>query len=546
MGMRVLALAVLLAAAVTAVVMQYQQVADGYMTDDAFISFRYSVNLADGLGLVWNPGGERVEGYTNFGWVLLIALAKKFGADPVDSSRALGLAFSAGTLLAVPVLAAQFRSAWTWRWWVLTSGAVLALALNTGFSVWTFAGLETTCFAFFVTLAVALHLYEERTEALPALSPAAFVAAALVRPDAVVVWGVVAVFKCARLTSGDRLRELRRIALWAAVFVGAYGVYWLWRWDYYGDFFPNTYYLKSGGHSRPLLERGWEYFWGFFTIYWIWLSALGAFSVWNERLARYRPARCLLAIGGVWSLYIIDSGGDWMPFFRFFVPILPMAYVLIVHGAIDGADWLSRRVHMGAAAPALSLALAAALAFSAVRVRDDGGARNPAGFEANPEILPGAVDTEVHREIGSWMRANLPADYEVALVASGIVPYYSRLPTIDMLGVNDRHIAHRDIPLGYGVAGHEKEDGGYVVSREPEIIWLELSLEPAPRSAIDDYKPPRYTEWVPVKTNITTNAYIWFLYRPVAIELPHGWLNLLVHRDVDLPALDEALQPADP
>src|SRR5258708_7855289 len=33
--------------------------------DDAMISMRYAKNLAQGFGLVWNPGGERVEGFTN-------------------------------------------------------------------------------------------------------------------------------------------------------------------------------------------------------------------------------------------------------------------------------------------------------------------------------------------------------------------------------------------------------------------------------------------------------------------------------------------------
>jgi arabinofuranosyltransferase len=33
--------------------------------DDAMISMRYARNLAAGHGLVWNPGAEPVEGYTN-------------------------------------------------------------------------------------------------------------------------------------------------------------------------------------------------------------------------------------------------------------------------------------------------------------------------------------------------------------------------------------------------------------------------------------------------------------------------------------------------
>ena len=39
--------------------------------DDAMISMRYARNLARGYGLVWNPGGERIEGYTNPLWVSL-------------------------------------------------------------------------------------------------------------------------------------------------------------------------------------------------------------------------------------------------------------------------------------------------------------------------------------------------------------------------------------------------------------------------------------------------------------------------------------------
>jgi hypothetical protein len=173
--------------------------------------------------------------------------------------------------------------------------------------------------------------------------------------------------------------------------------------------------------------------------------------------------------------------------------------------------------------------------FSSARPYDNERAKNPARFES--PYRPGAVDTRVHATIGRWMRENLPADYTVAQIATGIVPYYSRLPTIDMLGVNDRHIARLDIPLGFGVAGHEKEDGGYVISREPEIIWLDLSLEKQPRDSIEDYMPPAYKQWVPVITDITNNAYVWFLYRPVAVRLPDGWLNLLVHRRVDIPAL---------
>jgi arabinofuranosyltransferase len=43
-------------------------VTQGWVVDDAYISFRYAENWVDGLGLVFNPG-QHVEGYTNFLWV---------------------------------------------------------------------------------------------------------------------------------------------------------------------------------------------------------------------------------------------------------------------------------------------------------------------------------------------------------------------------------------------------------------------------------------------------------------------------------------------
>ncbi|MBA2669896.1 MAG: hypothetical protein H0U67_05945, partial [Gemmatimonadetes bacterium] len=48
--------------------------------EDAFITFRYSQHLAAGYGLgAWNIGGERVEGYTSFLWMLLLAGSGSLG-----------------------------------------------------------------------------------------------------------------------------------------------------------------------------------------------------------------------------------------------------------------------------------------------------------------------------------------------------------------------------------------------------------------------------------------------------------------------------------
>lgn len=60
-----------------------------YALDDAWISFRYAANWNKGWGLVYNYG-ERVEGYTNFLWTILIGLLMRVGAEPLGFAPSRG------------------------------------------------------------------------------------------------------------------------------------------------------------------------------------------------------------------------------------------------------------------------------------------------------------------------------------------------------------------------------------------------------------------------------------------------------------------------
>jgi hypothetical protein len=55
--------------------------------DDAMISMRYAQNLAAGDGLVWNPGGERVQGISNLGVTLLLAALHTLPLPSLPASR---------------------------------------------------------------------------------------------------------------------------------------------------------------------------------------------------------------------------------------------------------------------------------------------------------------------------------------------------------------------------------------------------------------------------------------------------------------------------
>ena len=61
--------------------------------DDAYITYRYAENALAGHGLVYEPGGERVEGFSNPLWLVLSWLALVVGGDAFATTRAVGVAF---------------------------------------------------------------------------------------------------------------------------------------------------------------------------------------------------------------------------------------------------------------------------------------------------------------------------------------------------------------------------------------------------------------------------------------------------------------------
>jgi hypothetical protein len=80
-------------------------------------------------------------------------------------------------------------------------------------------------------------------------------------------------------------------------------------------------------------------------------------------------------------------------------------------------------------------------------------------------------------KVGRWLAEHIPPDATIAVEGAGAIAYYSGLRSIDMLGLNDRHISRVHVPeMGSGRAGHEKTDYAYVFARRPDVIpvqWAE-------------------------------------------------------------------------
>ncbi len=309
-----------------------------FLTDDAFISFRYIRNLIDGHGLVFNPG-ERVEGYTNFLWILeLAAVWAIFDIRPEFAAPWLSVAYTAATIAALlwwtaRLPALQSRSLVTW----MTLGLLCSSAT---FAVWTSSGgLETRQFTFFiVTAVVTLSLYQHSRKGLITAS-LCLAAAELTRPEALLLAACCfAWFPLQRLFTDKKIsaRLLRQTLYLVAPFALLVAAHFILRYAYYGEWLPNTYYAK---HIRPWYESGFRYLAAAAIETGLYLLLPLAFFALRSRWQSHRDgiyALSLLCVAAHMA-YLLPIGGDHFEYrpLDFYWPLLalPAANAIAYIGA---------------------------------------------------------------------------------------------------------------------------------------------------------------------------------------------------------------------
>ena len=300
-----------------------------WLCDDAFISFRFARNLAEGAGLLYNPGLAPVEGYSNFLWVLWLALFELGGLDVTVAARASSAICGVALLwLIARVLRRELDARGT-------ALALLFPATLPPLAIWSTSGLAAMPFA------LALFAVFERLTApgRPRTEVAAIAttAAVLVRADGPLF---TALLLGALLAWSVRRADhaLLRAVLTCGALAGlALATQLLWRHGYYGAWSPNTARVKVEVDALTL-ERGLKYVGAFLLAFPACLAAL-LFAAFRRRTPADEPtlagpataASLAVAIGA--ACYAVFVGGDFMTSGRFLVPALPFVAVLFGRSA---------------------------------------------------------------------------------------------------------------------------------------------------------------------------------------------------------------------
>ncbi|MEO7331444.1 MAG: hypothetical protein ABI193_22910 [Minicystis sp.] len=468
-----------------------------YTVDDSYISFRYARNLARGLGLVYNPG-ERIEGYTNFLWTLILALAIKLGLDPVLVAKLLGATSAFAALFLTYAIGARlrpYRSAPAVAPWLLASTVVFS-----GYAVF---GLETSFFVALVLGGTLLFLREvgplfqgapiaeaPTSRAFP-WSGLLFALAGLTRPEAPLFLGLLMLFLGRRFFARQNL-------LRAAIFIAPLLAHLAFRRAYYGAWVPNTLGAKTGNLQGQLVG-GWAYLHNYLVHGGplIWLALIG---VAVGLVQRRRDIVAIATITITFAGYIVLIGGDWMSLFRFMAPFEPFCFLLID----VGVRWaLDRRERITLVAFTLFALGASVDRWITLR-------------ESQTFLL--AKEKRFWEQAGKGTARWLLQNDKPGLIAMGDIGYVgweTDYPILDLLGLVDPVIAR--LPGGYT----QKLGPGFLerfFSQDPRYFLLISSAldcqHPSVIGSTIVYNDPRFRERYEIGGRVPLDAgFAWCVYQ---------------------------------
>jgi arabinofuranosyltransferase len=423
-----------------------------FTQDDAFISYRYAQNFTQGKGLVFNAG-ERVEGYTNFFWIILLSFFASLGLDMIIVSKILGIASGCVSLILLYQISHLFFQEKNWLFSLFPS---LLLTASSAFAYWSISGLETTFFVMMVLVSVYLYL------TYPRLWVASCALSVLIRPEGGLIFGVLILHKL--LFRKDPLREslscLGGFALLLLPFM-------IFKVLYYGDILPNPFYAKTGV-SFEYVKSGLEYFWLFLRHYGLW-GVIYLLPIFLYK-SLDSPGRLLLLFVYLYTLYVIIIGGDVLQVHRFFLPILPLLYLLFAIFLQKLYARFKRDLKMRMALIVLLFSVPAVFFLIPHKwIRDV------------KSVEKSLVDGMQFR--AEYLKASFQVGFSIAVTTIGSISYYlgTEAQVIDMLGLTDKYISkHPEEFEGINATWKERRyNTQYLLSRDPDFILFSTGLKPS-------------------------------------------------------------------
>lgn len=433
--------------------------------DDAYISYHYAANLAAGHGLVWHPGDDPVEGYSNFLWVLALAGFIKLGIEAGLAAKVLGVLCSLGSVGWMVRIVRRMDPE--------NSGALPAvlLAASPAFALWAVSGLETALFIFILLAALDRVLVEEA--AGPATQPGRpprywsvlwLMLLGMARPEGALVFILLVALRFVLWYRDPASRpRLRAYTLWVLVIGGISLVYFLWRWRYFGYPLPNTFYVKAGSGLGEIARQIGVYLVPYALRLFPFIL-LAVYAAGAGRKKHIGDTYIGAALASFLLLNLLSS--DWMPGHRLALPMTPLIFLLArepleaILARATGASPLRERAAFAAIGLALVAYALTPFLYAAPLFNRVMATQMDMSIYRWSEEMQTIVDGQYAR-VGEWLADHAPDDCTVIAGNVGAIAYLSGCRIVDQIGLTHETIARN----GWTV--------DYLLGMDPEFIVIE-------------------------------------------------------------------------
>ena len=298
-----------------------------FIKDDAYITFRIAHNFVNGDGLVFNTG-DRLEGMTTFLWVFIVAPFEKLGWDLFQVFAVVGTLFGIGAIfttiqVAIDVNGTEKHLSHLW--------AALWLATSSSMAQWTTSGMEQPLAVFLPILAFLLtfRALEQNHKKLALSGGIIMGLAALTRPEIHLIGMILGVPILWRSIKNRRLDPVS--LFWLVGLLGTTAPAHLFRFLYYGELLPNTFFVKTGG-SWVVILAGIRKLYDMFAFNNLgWIVLLTPFAFIDGKNTSKKAILAAVSLG--FMGYIVKVGADEMRWHRLYLPALPFLLSLAAMGA---------------------------------------------------------------------------------------------------------------------------------------------------------------------------------------------------------------------
>ena len=310
-----------------------------WLVDDAGITYVYARNWAEGYGLVSQPGAIPIEGYSNFSWVVILAIFMKAGMfHPYWIPKLLALGLSGGSFYLLEKGLKRDLNLGS----VEILFALSLIAINSSYVAMANCGLENSLYTFLGVLLWERISKGGQSSNTPILAWGMLIALlGLTRPEGL-LFGAMLLLPLLNKQSNI----VKMVSLTFAGFVMVYGSYLLFRINYFGEWLPAPFYIKGSSLGEDLFSISkWHHLFRSVSgplggILFVAMTGLSVYLIWTKAWKASMTPLALIFLLSCLVFVILPYDGLWWyryatPFLVFFYPF----FIVLVHQWLQKTYW---------------------------------------------------------------------------------------------------------------------------------------------------------------------------------------------------------------